>query len=371
MSSPQQITEKLLEKTGIVINGDHPWDPQVHHPGFYDRIFSKGSLGLGEAYMDGWWDCNVLDEFFTRILYHQLDKHVPFNWSAFWYALKAKFINRQTRTRSKEVALKHYDIGNDLYRKMLDKRMVYSCGYWKNAQTLDEAQEAKLDLICRKLKLEPGMRLLDIGCGWGGLVNFAVTHYGVSAVGITLSEQQAIIARQVNSSLPVDIRIQDYRDLHEKFDRIVSVGMFEHVGYKNYRTLMKTVSENLSDDGIFLLHSIGGNESVNATDPWINKYIFPNGMLPSIAQVSGAIEGLFIMEDWHNFGTYYDRTCMAWLKNFEQHWPELSSHYGDTFYRMWKYYLYVSASAFRSRRNNLWQIVLTKPVRKEGYDSVR
>jgi cyclopropane-fatty-acyl-phospholipid synthase len=371
MRTDKQVIEQMLEKTGIIINGNNPWDLKVNNPLLYKRILSQGSLGLGEAYMEGWWDCTALDEFFFRVFKLKLDKDIPFNWKTFFYMLRARLFNQQTKFKSKEVAMKHYDIGNDIYQKMLDKLMIYSCAYWKNAKDIDEAQEKKLDLICRKLKLEPGMSLLDIGCGWGGLARYAAERYGVLVVGITLSEEQLAIARQVNQGLPVEIRLQDYRDLHEKFDRIVSVGMFEHVGYKNYSTLMKIASENLVDDGIFLLHTIGGNESVNSTDPWINKYIFPNSMLPSIEQIAKAIKGRFIMEDWHNFGVYYDRTCMEWLKKFEEHWPELHKNYDDAFYRMWKYYLCASAASFRARKNNLWQIVLTKQQRLESYISIR
>jgi cyclopropane-fatty-acyl-phospholipid synthase len=262
-------------------------------------------------------------------------------------------------------------MGNDLYEKMLDKRMLYSCAYWENAKDLDDAQERKLDLICRKMKLENGMHLLDIGCGWGGLARYAAEKYGVSVVGITISAEQMSVARQRSEGLPVDIRLQDYRDLHERFDRIVSVGMFEHVGYKNYGALIGMAAENLVSDGIFLLHTIGGNESVNSTDPWMDKYIFPGSMLPSIEQVAGAIKGRFIMEDWHNFGVFYDRTCMEWLKNVERYWPYLCGKYDNTFFRMWKYYLSVSAASFRARKNNLWQIVLTKPENLAGYISVR
>jgi len=371
MHSPQQLIENLLQGTGIGINGPEPWDMTVHDERTYSRILGQASLGLGEAFMEGWWDCRALDEFFFRILRKRLDKRLPFNLSAFLQVLKARLFNQQTRSRSKIVALRHYDIGNELYRHMLDKRMIYSCAYWAGAETLDEAQEHKLDLICRKLKLETGMRLLDIGCGWGGLAQFAAEKYRVSVTGVTISEQQAIIARRATEGLPVNIRLLDYRDLHEQFDRIVSVGMFEHVGYKNYRTFMQTAGENLADDGIFLLHTIGGIESVKNTDAWIDQYIFPNSMVPSAEQITGAIKGVFILEDWHNFGLDYDRTCMAWLKNFNRSWPELSNRYDDAFYRMWTYYLNMCAASFRVKKNQLWQIVLTKPGRLAGYRSVR
>ena len=371
MGSSKTLVENMFAAGGITINGSNTWDIQVHNPKTYDRLLSGGSLGFGEAYMDGWWDCEALDEFFFRVQYHRVDKMIPRDWNTIKYVLKAKYFNRQTKSRAKEVAYKHYDIGNDLFEKMLDKRMMYSCAYWKNAQNLDEAQENKLDLICRKLKLEPGMRLLEIGCGWGGFAKYAAEKYGVSVVGITISEEQAVLAREINKGLPVEIRIQDYRDVNEKFDRVVSIAMLEAVGYRNYRAYMEVAEKNLTDDGIFLLHTIGGNYSTKITDPWIEKYIFPNGMLPSASQLSKAWQGLFILEDWHNFGVYYDRTCMEWLKRFEQSWPEIKHQYDETFYRMWRYYLTASGASFRSRKNHLWQIVLTKPKHLGLYEAER
>ncbi|MDB5030778.1 cyclopropane fatty acyl phospholipid synthase [Mucilaginibacter sp.] len=371
MGSPKQIIEHLFNVAGIKINGNDPWDIRVNNEKIYDRILNKNSLGMGEGYMEGWWDCDDLDGLFFRILVNQMDGRIPIDLGTILTVLKARLFNQQTKEKAKEVAYKHYDIGNDLYKKMLDKRMIYSCGYWENAQTLDEAQEAKLDLICRKLKLESGMRLLDVGCGWGGLAKYAAEKYGVSVVGVTLSEPQATIAREINKGLPVDIRVQDYRDLNEQFDRIVSVGMFEHVGYKNYSAYMEKISASLTTDGIFLLHTIGGNTTETSTDPWINKYIFPNGMRPSAKQIATAIEPVFVLEDWHNFGLYYDRTLVEWLKNFEQSWPAISKDYNETFHRMWRYYLTVSAVSFRVRKNQLWQIVLTKQSSLKGYQSVR
>jgi cyclopropane-fatty-acyl-phospholipid synthase len=371
MGSSKEIVTNMFAAGGITMNGTNPWDVQVHNPKLYDRLLAGGSLGFGEAYMEGWWDCEALDEFFFRVQYHRVDKMIPRDLNTLKYFLKAKFGNQQTKSKAIEVAHKHYDIGNDLFEQMLDKRMMYSCAYWENAKTLDEAQEAKLDLICRKLKLEPGMRMLEIGCGWGGFAKYAAEKYGVSVVGLTISKEQAVLAREINKGLPVEIRLEDYRDIDEKFDRIVSIAMLEAVGYRNYRTYMETVAKNLTDDGIFLLHTIGGNYSTKVTDPWIDKYIFPNGMLPSAAQLSTAWQGLFILEDWHNFGVYYDRTCMEWRKNFEQSWPQLSEKYGDTFYRMWRYYLSASAASFRSRKNHLWHIVLTKPQHLGLYKSIR
>ena len=370
MTKLEKKAQQILSQAGITINGNKPWDIRVHTPEFYKQVMAQGSLGLGEAYLDGWWDSPRLDQVFTRLLQSQIDKKVA-KWRLMIPYLKANLSNLQNKTKARIVGEKHYDIGNDLYAAMLDKRMVYTCGYWKNAKTLDEAQEAKLDLVCRKLGLRKGQKVLDIGCGWGSFAKYAAEKYKVKVVGITISKEQVALARERCKGLPVEIRLQDYREVNEKFDHIVSLGMFEHVGYKNYRTYMKKVRQCLKDDGLFLLHTIGGNRSVRMTDAWIGKYIFPNSMLPSIKQIGESIENILVMEDWHNFGADYDKTLMAWFNNFNKNWLKLKVKYSERFYRMWKYYLLSCAGSFRSRRNQLWQIVLSKNGVEGGYQSIR
>ena len=362
--------EQLLSFADIEIGGDNPWDLQIHNDKFYARLLTEGSLGLGESYMDGWWDCDRLDKFFHRILQAELDTTVKLR-TVLFDILKSKLINLQKPSRAFHVGKQHYDIGNDLYQHMLDKRLVYSCGYWKNASTLNEAQENKLDLVCRKLDLHPGMRVLDIGCGWGGTARFAAEQYKVEVVGITVSEKQVQFGMELCRGLPVEIRLQDYRNLKGTFDRILSIGMFEHVGYKNYITFFRLVNRCLKDNGLFLLHTIGGNRSVTRTDPWIERYIFPNSMLPSAKQISAGIEGLFVLEDWHSFGADYDTTLMHWFRNFDKSWDVIKKEYGERFYRMWKYYLLSCAGCFRARENQLWQIVLSANGVSGGYKSLR
>lgn len=362
----QKKLSELLQAADVKLNGGRAWDIQVHDERFYRRILAGGSLAAGEAYMDGWWDCEALDELFERLLYARLDEKIKAReW--WWDALVARVFNLQKPSRAFQIGKRHYDTGNDLFRIMLDERMIYSCGYWADASSVDEAQEAKLDLVCQKLQLKPGMKVLDIGCGWGGAARFAAERYNVEVVGITVSEQQANFAREYCRGLPVTIRLQDYRVLDEKFDRIFSIGMFEHVGYKNYRTYMKKVRELLSPDGLFLLHTIGGNSSVTRNDPWIAKYIFPNSMLPSARQITAAAEDLFVMEDWHNFGVDYNKTLLAWHQNFETGWSLLKEKYDERFHRMWSYYLLMCAGAFRARSNQLWQIVFSPEGIKGGY----
>lgn len=349
---------KILSQADIVINGSRPWDIRVHQEGLYERLLAQGPLAAGESYMEGWWDCPAIDQMMDRALRSHLDEKFH-SWRFALDLVKARVLNLQKKSRVFNNAGRHYDIGNDLYEAMLDRRMIYSCGYWKDAGDLERAQEAKMELICRKVGLRPGMRVLDIGCGWGGFVKFAAERYEVTAVGITVAQNQAERAKELCRGLPVEIRLQDYRDLEGSFDRAISVGMFEHVGYKNYPKFMRVVRRCLKPDGVFLLHTIGSNASQTHLDPWMQKYIFPGAMLPSIKQIGQAIEGLFVMEDWHNFGPDYDKTLMAWFQNFDQSWPKLRTKYGNTFYRMWKYYLLSCAGTFRARVNQVWQILFS------------
>jgi cyclopropane-fatty-acyl-phospholipid synthase len=358
--------ENLLSAADIRINGDRPWDVQILNDAIYGRVIAQGMLGVGEGYMDGWWTCDQLDEMICRAFragFHQQIR--PLRYLLF--SLHARIVNLQRRARAFQVGRVHYDLGRDLYRAMLDRRMIYSCAYWRRAATLDEAQEHKLDLIANKLELEPGMRVLDIGCGWGGALNYFAERHGVSGVGVTISEDQLAAGRELNRGLPIEIRLQDYRDLHEPFDRIYSVGMFEHVGYKNYSTYMEVVQRCLKPDGLFLLHTIGSRRSQARTDPWITRYIFPNGMLPSPKQITAAAENHLNLEDWHNFPQDYDRTLMCWYGNFERAWPELGARYDERFFRMWRYYLLASAGGFRACGNQLWQIVFSADGLPRGY----
>ena len=367
----REFVEKLLAMADTKINGDRPYDIKVHNNKFYRRVIAGGTLAFGESYMDGWWDCDALDECVSHIIKAKLHDKVSFSVANVSQYLRALLTNTGSPKKAFEVGEKHYDIGNDLFVAMLDKRMVYTCAYWKNAQNLDEAQENKLDLVCRKLGLKKGQTVLDIGCGWGSFAKFAAEKYGVKVVGVTVSREQVELAKENCKGLPIDIRLQDYRDVSEKFDSIVSLGMFEHVGYKNYHIYMRTVRNCLKEDGLFLLHTIGGNKSVKSADPWMDKYIFPNGMLPSMKQISASCEGLFIVEDWHSFGPDYDKTLLSWFSNFDKSWQDLKHKYGDRFYRMWKYYLLSCAGAFRARDIQLWQIVLSPKGVAGGYQSVR
>ncbi|HEY7066859.1 MAG TPA: cyclopropane fatty acyl phospholipid synthase [Chloroflexota bacterium] len=360
----------LLAEADVEINGDRPWDIQVHDGRFYGRVFRDGDLGFGESYMDGWWDSAQLEETFYRIFRADLGARVRGSLAyRLWIGLH-RLINFASKQRAFMVGQVHYDVGNDLYRLMLDPRLTYTCAYWRDATTLDAAQEAKLDLVCRKLRLAPGHTVLDIGCGWGSFACFAAERYGAQVVGSTVSTEQAKLAEQRCKGLPVCILLQDYRNLQGRFDRVVSLGMFEHVGYKNYRTYMRIVDQCLVDDGLFLLGCGGTNRTEYTSGAWTHKYIFPNSHLPSAPQIARATEGLFVIEDWHVMSLDYYRTIIAWFENFDRHWPALADRYGARFYRMWKFYLLACAAADRSRSAHNWQIVLSKGC-LAGYQSAR
>jgi cyclopropane-fatty-acyl-phospholipid synthase len=367
----KRIVQEILARSDVQVNGNRPWDIQVNNSKFYSRVLTGYSLALGESYMDGWWNCEALDQFFDRILSARIDQKVNKEKRIFLAILRAKILNAQSRSKAHIIGEKHYDIGNRLFSVMLDKRMNYSCGYWEKATTLDGAQEAKLDLICQKLLLKPGMTLLDIGCGWGGFAKWAAEKYDVKVLGITVSREQVKFATEYCKAFDVKIELQDYRDLKAKFDRIVSIGMFEHVGCRNYKTFMKVVRRCLKADGLFLLQTIAGNTSVYSTDPWISKYIFPNSILPSAKLISTASEGILVLEDWHSFGQYYDQTLMAWYKNLTKNWDKVKDMYDKRFYRMWIYYLLSCAASFRSRNNQLWQIVFSREGIRGGYQYKR
>lgn len=358
--TPKNLIKKLLAEADIKINGNNAWDIQVYDDRFYKRMLKDRNLGLGESYMEGWWDCERVDEMIFYLLRSGIEEKVKENLRYLIRFLPAILINPQSRSRSRVIAGHHYDLDNDLFLSFLDPYNQYSCGYFEATDDLNQAQQQKLELICAKLNLGQADHVLDIGCGWGGFARYAAEKIDCTITAVNISREQLRYARKFCDGLPVHFEESDYRSLKGRFDKIVSVGMFEHVGLKNYRTFMKVVHGCLNDDGIFLLHTIGSNISQIGCDPWMTKYIFPNGMLPSTAQIGKAAEGLFVIEDWHNLGPHYDKTLMAWNRNFQQAWTELKKRYDETFKRMWEYYLLSCAGSFRARSIQVWQIVMTK-----------
>jgi cyclopropane-fatty-acyl-phospholipid synthase len=358
--------EGILARADVRVDGRRPWDIHVRRQRFFARVLADAELGFGESYMDGDWDCHRLDELASRIFAAELDRIAPRPVDLV-NALIARILTRQTPRRVRRDVAPHYDLGNDLFEAMLDTRyMAYTCAYWRGgARTLEEAQEAKLDLVCRKLTLEPGMRVLDIGCGWGGLARFAAERYGASVTGVTLSREQAALGMARAAGLPVELRVEDYRDTSGTFDRVVSIGCLEHIGHRNHRRFFEVVRSRLADGGYALVHSIGVCRTEYRGGRFLDKYIFPLVNLPSIAQIGRGIDGLFVLDDAHNIGTDYDRTLMEWHTRFQSAWPSLQERYGTLlggrFKRMFEFYLLTSAGFVRSRRAQVWQMVLTPP----------
>lgn len=355
----ENIITELFSSANIAFNGKNPWDIRVHDERFFMLMINDAELGFGESYMSGWWDCEALDECLNRALSAHIEKKLT-GWKTVTRIFLSKIFNFQSQARSFEVGEKHYDLGNDLYQAMLDKRLNYTCAYWNNAANLDEAQEAKLDLVCRKIGIQKGMKILELGCGWGSFAKYAAEKYGAQVTGLTVSQEQVELGTHLCQGLPVEIRLQDYREARGQYDAVISIGIMEHVGCKNYRRYMQVVDRCLKKNGIAFIHTIGRNDSGANTNAWIDKYIFPNSMLPSISQIAEAMEGLFMMEDMHGIGPHYDKTLMAWYSNFERAWPGLKDHYGERFYRMWRFYLLSCAGSFRARSNQLWQFVMTR-----------
>lgn len=360
----------ILENAGISIGGSEPWSLHVHNDRLWERILSQQQLGFAEAYIEGWWDCESLDTMLSRLLSSDLTAVLKVGPSLAFHILKSNILNFQTRGKSAKNAKFHYNIGNNLYQKMLDAEMVYSCGYWSKAQTLDQAQLDKFELIARKLHLEPGMRVLDIGCGWGGFLRFASENFGVTGVGISPAENQILIANQRKGNLPLTYLQQDYRDAQGEFDRIVSIGMMEHVGPKNYKTFFEKCESLLHADGMMLHHTIASNLSKKFTDQFFDKYIFPGGVLPSLAQIAGSVEKKFIIEDVHNFGPDYDKTLLQWHSRINGSWQDLPE-YDERFKRIWNYYLCSSAAGFRVRKIQLLQVVFRTYTSRGTYITSR
>lgn len=371
-STPAKRTlQDLAAQADIRFDGARPWDFQIHDERFYGRVLAGGSLGAGESYVDGWWDCADLEELFFRILVRDIDERIRVSVRAASAYVLASLVNLQSRRGAKKVAREHYDLGNDLFQAFLDPAMQYSCAYFNDTEDLATAQQRKMDLIARKLAVRPGDRVLDIGCGWGGLAKFLAERYGCSVTGVTIAERQVAFARELCRGLPVEILLCDYRDVRGTFDKVVSVGMLEHVGEKNYRTFMELVRSVLAPDGLFLLHTIGKSVRSEQGDPWVSRYIFPHSMIPSVSHIGDAAAGLFVMEDWHNMSADYAKTLRCWKANFDRNWDHIRERYGERFRRMWSYYLSCSAATFRARRSQLWQIVFSPRGVPGGYVPAR
>jgi cyclopropane-fatty-acyl-phospholipid synthase len=364
----ERIVRRAFDDAGVEIDGTRPHDVRVHDPSFYARLARNPAFQLGETYLDGLWDCDAIDELLDRLVRSGVagahDHGGRFQLRSAW----ARVRNRQSRGRAGDVATAHYDLDPELYRRMLDDTMTYTCAYWRDgAETLGDAQRNKLRMICDKLDLQPGEALLDIGCGFGGLAAYAAEHRGVSVVGVTNSVQhQQIAAARYAGRLPVEIMLLDYRRLPElgrRFDKIASIEMIEAVGPKNFPAYMKIAHDCLVPGGRFLVQSFISNESRQVCNEWFDRYIFPNGVSPSFGQLSVATAPNFgAPKDVHDLGAHYPPTLMAWDHNLRAAWPALSARRpcDERFRRMWHFYLRCLAGVFRAEDLRLCQIVYGK-----------
>ncbi len=379
--TPRQIFTQICTEVGVEIGGANPGDIRVHDDRFFSRVVGDGSLGMGETYVLGWWDCEDLFLFLQRLLSsNQVAFREHAGWRTGFAFMKARLMNVQKPSQVRQLADAHYNLSNALFENMLGKSMAYSCAYWHSADNLLDAQNRKLDLICRKLGLKQGQRVLDIGCGWGCFARFAAERYSCEVTGITVAKEQSEFAREFCSGLPVEICCCDYRDFNTAreygpFDKAVAIEVMEHVGYRNYRVFMEMIHRQLRSSGLLLVQTQGMNESTRTSDPWITKYIFPGGKIPSMKQIAGAIEKLFVIQDVHNIGIHYGKTLRAWHENFDTYWRDIrrpsTAGSSEAFYRMWRYYLVVSCAYFQVRGSPVWQIVLSKGVAKDGYNFIR
>jgi len=370
----KRLVTTTLARGGIDLDGGEAWDIRVNNERFYRRA-ARGAVGLGEAYMDGDWDVESLDAFFDKVITSDLAGSAIAKVNRAFLVMKARFGNLQNRKRARAVAEEHYDLDHRMYALFLGPYNQYTCCFFRDTDDLAEAEVQKLEMICDKLEIKSSDKVLDIGCGWGGFAKYAAETRGCKVTGVTLSTEQANYARDFTTGLPVEIVVSDYRDLPtrlgRRFDKILICGMIEHVGYRNYRTLMKVVSGLLEDDGLFLLHTIGNSDETVIADPWIEKYIFRNSMIPSMKQLVDSFRKLFVVHDWENYGHYYSSTLMAWQRNFERNWAAIralkSKHpFDERFRRMWNYYLMASKAAFDAESLLLWQIVMTKSGKRDS-----
>lgn len=375
MASAKRIVVDLLGRAGVGTDGREPWDLHVLDDRFYGRLIAQGSLGFGDSYVDGWWQCPRIDELIHRVLSYDLEADVGTGWGVRLQLLKAKLLNLQAPSRAPEVAA-HYDLGNEFFERVLGKTVMYSCAYWRRAGDLDAAQTDKIDLVAQKLEVATGEHVLDLGCGWGAIAEHLARTRGCRVTAVTISPAQAAYVRQRCAGLPVEVIEADYRDARVvaagPYDKVACVGMMEHVGRKNYRGFLALCARLVKPEGLCLVHTIGTSVTTDVTDPWIERRIFPGSVLPSVVDVARAAEGQLTLEDWHSLGADYDRTLVAWHDNFAGYVASGELQRGERFNRTWRYYLLSFAGCFRTRRSiQLWQMVFAPVGRKGGHVSVR
>mmetsp|Transcript_2643 Transcript_2643/g.5371 ORF Transcript_2643/g.5371 Transcript_2643/m.5371 type:complete len:414 (+) Transcript_2643:74-1315(+) len=357
---------------------------EFHDPTAWYDIITQGNLGVAESYMHGKIKVDPLPFFLTLLNGTALGtrRKEGSDYMVFFMdminlptALAGRLFNQQTRERSTRVTKQHYDAGNDLYERMLGPSMSYTCAYWRNATTLDEAQTNKFDLIRRKLELQDGMKVADLGMGWGTAAAYMHKHGRVEVTGVSLSEEQVKWAQANLAKTGLKFVWEDYRDHCENpanvgtYDRVYSIGMLEHVGFKNHATLFKCIKRLLKPDGLAVVHTIGEPDFLPNSDPFLDKYIFPGAVIPALSSVSAAIENDFILEDFQNFGYDYAKTLAVWAVNSEAFFRDNPTAYTPEFQRMWDYYLKMCEALFELRINQLWHFVLSpRPATRRGIE---
>jgi cyclopropane-fatty-acyl-phospholipid synthase len=346
----------------------------IHNKSMFDKIAYNGALGFAESYMDGDWDTDNMELILYTLMLKEveIENQIKSQPMQAMYSFFSSIFSTSTNTSlntiesSKDNISHHYDIGNDLYKIMLDKRMQYTCAYFhKENMSLEEAQLAKMELIAKKLDLKSGMSVVDIGCGFGGMAYHLASKYGVRVTGVTLSAEQQTFANNNFGHPNVKIILKDYRHLDSTdgdngmFDRVYSIGMFEHVGRKNYSEYYDKCYSILKPNGIMLLHTIGRTYSDKfVPNPFVEKYIFPGGELPRLKDLTGKFIDKWHLEDMQNLGLSYAKTLRCWRNNIGN-WKDLD-RYSNRFRKMWNFYLLSFPVRFEARDICLWQLVYTK-----------
>lgn len=368
--SSEGLVRSILESAGIQANGTETWDPRINDQRFWNRVAMDGMLGLGDSYVDRWWDSDDIPEFFNRAIRGRLLVWTSRSHHAILKRIRDWAFNPQNPRRAVANVKAHYTERDELVLGMLGPWNAYSCAFFEDpehpAEGLAVAEARKLELICRKLSLNSSDRFLDIGCGWGSLLGYAQKHYGVKGDGITPAPNQAAF---VSRTYGLTVYERDYRRIDTHYDRIASVGMYEHVGPKNARTYMETVNRSLNKNGLFLLHFFGRpSADIPLLDTWTDRYIFPGAYLPTSAETHAAAEGLLEIVHQDEWGRHYDPTLCAWERNFEEYAVrEGLKERNQALYRMWRYYLLSAAGAFRSGDIALWQMVFKKRGSRRVY----
>jgi len=340
---------------------------RVNNPLFFNRVMGSGNLGMGEAYMAQEFEIEKgnLQDFLTILLRNRLDKKIKMRPFVLARILLLRFMNA-LRGRGKNVR-RHYDIGDDLFEAYLDSTLTYSCGYVDNpTDDLETLQFNKLERICRKLRLEAGQRLLDIGCGYGGLLIHAARHYDVHGVGVTVSRHQfergKVLITEKGLSDRIQIELMDFSRISGQYDKVVSVGMLEHVPRAQYSAYFKKIARVLSPQGMGLVHCVGANASKNTHDPFIQKYIFPNSGQPLLSEIAAQLErNALAILDVENFIRHYGYTARCWLDRFKENRPRLDpSKYDGAFLRVWEYFLCCCIAAAFASDSALYQVLFIK-----------